>query len=147
MIGTRTGRSATCAWESLCSRRSSCTTSSLCYQFSLASAAAVGTADKNGVLVHYHTTFVYYVNVAVVGYILGAMASFLTGLADGYGRVNIVTYGLLIVGLPCLFGVLNTHSKLSFAIVFIPLVFLLTGPRSPRRAKREVEVHEASGGA
>jgi hypothetical protein len=28
-------------------------------------------------------------------------------------------------------------------IVFIPLIFLLTGPWSPRRAKREVEEHEA----
>lgn len=90
----------------------------LYYQFYLAGAVAAGTAGKNGILVDYHMTFDYYVNIAVVGYILGAMASFLTGLADRYGRVNIVTYGLLVVGLLCLFGIPNTHTKLSFAIVF-----------------------------
>ena len=39
-------------------------------------------------------SFVYYVNISVVGYILGAVASFLAGVADRYGRANIVTVGL-----------------------------------------------------
>ena len=51
-----------------------------------------------------HMSFTYYVNISVVGYLLGAGASVLAGLADRYGRANIVTAGLGIVGLLCLFG-------------------------------------------
>ena len=54
----------------------------LYYQFYLAGAVAAGTGGKNGILADYHMSFVYYVNIAVVGYILGAVASFLTGIAD-----------------------------------------------------------------
>ena len=60
----------------------------LYYQFYLAGAVAAGTQGKNGILVDYHMTFTYYVYIAVVGYILGAVASFLTGIADKVGRVN-----------------------------------------------------------
>ena len=90
----------------------------LYYQFYLAGAVAAGTDGKNGILVDYHMSFVYYVNIAVVGYILGAIASFLTGVADKYGRVNIVTVGLVIVALLCLFGIPLADSKRRFAIVF-----------------------------
>src|SRR5438270_9543219 len=68
----------------------------LYYQFYLAGAVAAGTGGKNGILVDYNMSFVYYVNIAVVGYILGAGASFVSGFADKVGRVNIITGGLLI---------------------------------------------------
>jgi ACS family D-galactonate transporter-like MFS transporter len=90
----------------------------LYYQFYLAGAVAAGTNGHNGILVDYHMSFTYYINVAVVGYLLGAMASFVTGAADRYGRVNIITVGLLIVGLLCLVGVPLAHTKVAFAIVF-----------------------------
>jgi ACS family D-galactonate transporter-like MFS transporter len=90
----------------------------LYYQFYLAGAVAAGTGGKNGILVDYHMSFVYYVNIAVVGYILGAIASFVTGLADRYGRVNIVTVGLVVVGLLCLLGIPLADSRLGFGIVF-----------------------------
>ena len=64
-------------------------------------------------------SFVYYVNIAVVGYILGAVASFVSGVADKYGRVNIVTAGLVVVGaaVPDRHPA-GRHSKVGFAIVF-----------------------------
>ncbi|MDT4950705.1 MAG: hypothetical protein QOJ37_3300 [Pseudonocardiales bacterium] len=90
----------------------------LYYQFYLAGAVAAGTNGQNGILVDYHMSFVYYVNIAVVGYILGAIASFLTGFSDRYGRANIVTVGLFVVALLCLLGIPLAHSKLAFGIVF-----------------------------
>jgi ACS family D-galactonate transporter-like MFS transporter len=90
----------------------------LYYQFYLAGAVAAGTDGKNGILVDYNMSFVYYVNIAVVGYILGAVASFVTGIADKYGRVTIITSGLVIVSLLCLVGIPLADSKIGFAIVF-----------------------------
>jgi len=90
----------------------------LYYQFYLAGAVAAGTGGKNGILTDYHMSFTYYVNIAVVGYILGAVASFVTGIADKWGRVNIITAGLFIVSLLCMLGIPLAHSKAGFAIVF-----------------------------
>ena len=92
----------------------------LYYQFYLAGALATH------ILAEYHMSFVYYVNISVVGYILGAAASFVTGAADRYGRVNIITVGLFVVGLLCLFGIPLVHSKLGFGIVFV-LIGLVEG--------------------
>jgi MFS family permease len=90
----------------------------LYYQFYLAGAVAAGTAGHNGILVDYNMSFVFYVNIAVVGYILGAIASFFTGVADKVGRVNIVTAGLFVVALLCLLGIPLANSKVGFAVVF-----------------------------
>ena len=90
----------------------------LYYQFYLAGAVAAGTGGKNGILTDYHMSFTYYVNIAVVGYILGAVASFVSGIADKWGRVNIITAGLFIVSLLCMLGIPLAHSKVGFAIVF-----------------------------
>jgi ACS family D-galactonate transporter-like MFS transporter len=71
-----------------------------------------------------HMSFVYYVNVSVIGYVLGAAASVLAGLADRYGRANIVTVGLALTGLLCAFALPNVHSKLGFGIVYIAIGFV-----------------------
>ncbi len=92
----------------------------LYYQFYLAGAVATH------ILAEYHMSFVYYVNISVVGYIFGAIASFLTGVADRYGRANIVTVGLFIVALLCLVGIPLAHSKLGFGILFV-LIGLVEG--------------------
>jgi len=84
----------------------------LYYQFYLAGAVATH------ILADYHMSFVFYVNISVVGYVLGAVASFLTGIADRYGRANIVTIGLVIVGALCLFGIPLAHSRFGFGIVY-----------------------------
>ncbi len=79
---------------------------------------AAGTNGRNGILVDYNMSFVFYVNIAVVGYIFGAAASFVSGIADRYGRVNIVTGGLFVVALLCLLGIPLADSKIGFAFVF-----------------------------
>jgi ACS family D-galactonate transporter-like MFS transporter len=99
------------------------TTIVLYYQFYLAGSLAAGTAGRNGIIPDLHMSFVYYVNISVVGYLFGAAASFLAGLADRYGRANIVTIGLFVTGVLCLVGIPNAHSKMAFAIVFVAIGF------------------------
>ena len=92
----------------------------LYYQFYLAGAVATR------ILADYHMSFVYYVNISVVGYVFGAIASFATGVADRYGRANIVTAGLFIVALLCLFGIPNAGSSLAFGVIYV-LIGLVEG--------------------
>ena len=94
------------------------TTVVLYYQLYLAGAVATQIISGFGM------SFVYYVNISVVGYIFGAAASVAAGLADRYGRANIVTVGLLITGLLCLFGIPAAGTKLEFAVVFIAIGFV-----------------------
>lgn len=85
----------------------------LYYQFYLSGAIATH------ILLDFHMSFTYYVNISVVGYLLGALASFATGFSDRYGRANIISVGLLVVGLLCLVGIPNAGSKLTFGILFV----------------------------
>jgi ACS family D-galactonate transporter-like MFS transporter len=71
-----------------------------------------------------HMSFTYYVNISVIGYLLGAAASYLAGLADRYGRANIVTAGLGVVGLLCLVALPNAHSKAAFLIIYVLIGFV-----------------------
>ena len=71
-----------------------------------------------------HMSFTYYVNISVVGYLLGATAAVIAGLADRYGRANIITGGLGVVGLLCLIGLPNAHTKLAFAVIYIAIGFV-----------------------
>ncbi|MGH3498782.1 MAG: MFS transporter [Nocardioidaceae bacterium] len=100
------------------------TTIVLYYQFYLAGSLAAGTRGANGIIPDLHMSFVYYVNISVIGYLFGAAASFVAGAADRYGRANIVTVGLLCTGLLCLVGIPSAHSKLAFAIIFIAIAFV-----------------------
>jgi MFS family permease len=84
----------------------------LYYQFYLAGGLATH------ILAGYHMSFVFFVNTSVVGYVLGAIASFATGVADRYGRANIVVVGLFVVGLLCLIGIPLAHGEWGFGIVF-----------------------------
>jgi MFS transporter, ACS family, D-galactonate transporter len=90
----------------------------LYYQFYMQGAVATH------IIAEYHMSFVYFVNISVIGYILGAVASFLAGVADRYGRANIVTIGLFVTGLLCLFGIPNAHSKAGFGVVFVLIGFV-----------------------
>ncbi|MEO8969940.1 MAG: hypothetical protein ABI355_19900, partial [Solirubrobacteraceae bacterium] len=83
------------------------TTIVLYYQLYLAGGVATN------ILRGLHMSFTYYVNVNVIGYLLGATASVVAGLADRYGRANIVTAGLALVGLLCLFAL---------SIFFVPKI-------------------------
>jgi MFS family permease len=71
-----------------------------------------------------HMSFPFYVNISVIAYVLGAVASWVAGLADRYGRANIVTGGLGLVGLLCLFALPNAHSKVAFLIIYVAIGFV-----------------------
>jgi ACS family D-galactonate transporter-like MFS transporter len=90
----------------------------LYYQFYVIGAVATH------ILTEFHMSFVYFVNISVVGYVFGAVASYLAGVADRYGRANIVAVGLVIVALLCLVGVPNAHSKLVFGILIVAIGFV-----------------------
>src|ERR1700710_1970596 len=80
-----------------------------------------------------HMTFTYFVAISIVGNAVGAFASLLAGLADRWGRANLVVGGLLITGVLILFGLPNAGSKgiylFLFAIVsFVEGVVLVATP-------------------
>jgi hypothetical protein len=66
-------------------------------------------------------TFVY---ILAAGNLLGAFASLLAGLADRFGRANLVVYGLLVVGLITLFWVSNVTTARGFALSFAIVSFV-----------------------
>ncbi|MDA8071346.1 MAG: MFS transporter [Actinomycetota bacterium] len=71
------------------------------------------------IIAQFHMSFLYYVYISVVGNALGAFGSLFAGLADRWGRANLVVYGLAITGLLILFGIPNAHSEWAFAIVLV----------------------------
>jgi MFS family permease len=85
------------------------------------------------IIADYGMSFTYFVFISVVGNAVGAFASLLAGLADRWGRANLVVGGLLITGVLIGFGLPNTGSKgmylLLFAIVsFVEGVVLVATP-------------------
>lgn len=87
-------------------------TVALYYQLYIAGAVATRIIGGLGM------SFLFYVNIIVVGNALGAFASLAAGAADRWGRANLVVAGLLAVGVLAAVGVPNTHTKWSFAVVF-----------------------------
>jgi MFS family permease len=71
------------------------------------------------ILSHYGMTFRYYVNITVVGSFFGAFAAIAAGLADKWGRANLVVYGVGVVGLMTLFAIPNAPNKLTFATLVV----------------------------
>ncbi|MFI9383725.1 MFS transporter [Kutzneria sp. NPDC052558] len=76
------------------------------------------------IIAEYHMSFTYYVYISVVGNAVGAFASLLAGLADRWGRANLVAYGLGVTGLLTLVGVPNARDQLTFAILFTVISFV-----------------------
>jgi MFS family permease len=71
-----------------------------------------------------HISFLYYVNITVFASVAGAIASGIAGLADRYGRANIVTVGVLITSLLTLIAVPQAHSEVAIAVIFIIIGFV-----------------------
>jgi ACS family D-galactonate transporter-like MFS transporter len=90
----------------------------LYYQLYLA--GGVATSVLRGL----HMSFLYYVNINVIGYTLGAFASIFAGMADRYGRANIVVAGLGLTGILCLVALPEVHSSLGFGVVYITIGFV-----------------------
>jgi MFS family permease len=84
----------------------------LYYEFYIAGAVSPS------IIAQYGMTFNYYVYIIVVGNAVGAFGSLAAGLADRWGRANLVAYGVLITGVLIAFGIPNASSKLSYAIIF-----------------------------
>ncbi len=70
------------------------------------------------IIASFHMTFSYYVYIIVIGNAVGAFGSLLAGLADRWGRANLVAYGLVVTALLVLFGIPNAPNKLTFGILF-----------------------------
>lgn len=78
------------------------------------------------ILNQYGITIKFYLFAAVVGFVLGALATVLGGLADRIGRVNLVAYGLLTVGV--LISLVQPHMPNKWAFVTVSsLIGLIEG--------------------
>ena len=80
-------------------------------------------ADVHGavsptLIAHYGMTFNDYVYINVVTNAVGAFGSLAAGLADRWGRANLVAYGLVVSGILILFGVPNAPNTASYATLF-----------------------------
>ncbi|HYW02810.1 MAG TPA: MFS transporter [Gammaproteobacteria bacterium] len=102
-------------------------TITLYYQLYVAGAVAPS------ILRDYGMSFLFFVNLLVVTNVLGAFASLLAGLADRWGRANMVTWGLALTTVLTLFAVPNMPDKWSFAAVvsvvgFVEGIILVATP-------------------
>lgn len=70
------------------------------------------------IITNLHMTMAYLIAVSVVGYSVGMIGSLIAGLADRWGRANLVVYGLGTAGALILFGLPNAHSKLTYLLLF-----------------------------
>ncbi len=78
----------------------------------------VGGAVATQIIREFGFSFTGYVFVSVIGNLIGAFASLFAGLADRWGRANLVVGGLLITGLITLFGLPNAGSRTVFTVLF-----------------------------
>ena len=78
----------------------------------------VAAAVSPEIIAGFHTTFRFYAYIVVVACAAGALGSLAAGIADRWGRANLIAYGLLANGTLTLFGVPNATSKWAFAILF-----------------------------
>jgi MFS family permease len=76
------------------------------------------------IIAQYHMTFPYYVYISVVGNAIGAFSSLLAGLADRWGRANLVAYGLGVTGVLTLFGLPNAPDQFTFGVLFALVSFV-----------------------
>jgi MFS family permease len=95
--------------------------------------AYVGGAVAPSIMADYGMSFPFYVYLTVVANLVGAFASLLAGMADRWGRANLVAYGLGVTGLLVLFAVPNAPDKVWFAILsalvgFVEGVILVATP-------------------
>jgi MFS family permease len=76
------------------------------------------------ILAHYHMSFRFYVDITVALNAIGAFTSVLAGLADRWGRANLVAYGLGVTGLLTLFAMPYAPSEWTFAIAYSAVGFV-----------------------
>jgi MFS family permease len=84
----------------------------------------VGGAVATQIIEEFGFSFTYFVFISVIGNAVGAFASLFAGLADRWGRANLVVVGLLITGLIIAFGLPNAGSKAVYTVLFAVLSFV-----------------------
>ena len=84
----------------------------------------VGGAVATQIIAEFGFTFTQFVFVSVIGNAVGAFASLFAGLADRWGRANLVVGGLLITGLIIAFGLPNAPDKTVYTVLFAVLSFV-----------------------
>ncbi|MGI8679603.1 MAG: MFS transporter [Jatrophihabitans sp.] len=83
-------------------------------------------AVSNTIIADFHFSFQLFVTIVAISNVCGALASLAAGLADRWGRANLVVVGLLLTGLLVLFAIPNATSKLEFG-VYSALVGIVEG--------------------
>jgi MFS transporter, ACS family, D-galactonate transporter len=81
-------------------------------------------AVATNIIADLHLSFTFFVMVSVVGNLVGAFASLFAGLADRWGRANLVVGGLLITALIIGLGLPNAGSKATYITLFAVLSFV-----------------------
>jgi MFS family permease len=75
-------------------------------------------AVSPAIIADFGMTFSTYVYIIVIANAVGAFGSLAAGLADRWGRANLVAYGLVIVGLLVLFGIPNAGNTFTYGLLF-----------------------------
>ncbi|HEU0198304.1 MAG TPA: hypothetical protein VFQ88_13980, partial [Nevskiaceae bacterium] len=70
------------------------------------------------IMTQYGMSFPFFVFVSIIGNLIGALASLGAGVADQWGRANIVIGGLFLTALLVLFGLPNAPDKTVYLILF-----------------------------
>ena len=96
------------------------TTISLYYQ------QYVGGSVSPSVLAYFQISFRFYLTVIVIYSVTGAVASLLAGLADRWGRANLVVFGLLVASLITACGIPSAPNAEVYAL-FVALVAFVEG--------------------
>jgi MFS transporter, ACS family, D-galactonate transporter len=85
------------------------------------------TAALSGhILREFHISFLFWISMAVLGNVLGALASLGAGLSDKYGRANMVVASLFLIAGMGVFAVPNAHTGAQFMTINI-LVGIVEG--------------------
>ncbi|MFJ1588036.1 nitrate/nitrite transporter [Streptomyces sp. NPDC088197] len=81
-------------------------------------------AVATSIITHFDMTYRYFVWVSVIGNAVGAFASLVAGLADRWGRANLVVYGLLVASLLVFLGLPNAGGKTTYLVLFALVSFI-----------------------
>src|ERR1700760_3238664 len=76
----------------------------------------VGGSVSTLILANLNMTFTFFVLTLAFGALIGAFGSLFAGLADRYGRANLVVFGLLFTGIFVTFLLPNATNKWSFTV-------------------------------
>jgi MFS transporter, ACS family, D-galactonate transporter len=81
----------------------------------------VGGAVAPQIIAQFNFTLTNFVAISIIGNAVGALASVGAGLADRWGRANIVVVGLLLTVLLILFGIPNAHTKIQYVLIVVAI--------------------------